>query len=264
MSLIQEALQKMPHRPAATKHFLTLTLDSLRSSGLLAPTSQEKLISRQYQQIKRPLIANARSRGAASVPNAHLIMVASALQGEGKTFSSINLALSLALEKDADVLLVDADVPKPQLSKLLGVADRPGLLDVLQGDSLDVESLILSTTITGLSFLPAGQAAENPTELLTSWRMRHTLARISPPGRNRIVLFDSPPVLLTSEAQVLADRVGQVVLIVQASVTPQQAVLNAISHLRGKWIGLVLNQCQLRKSGYYGYGGYEGVAGAGG
>jgi protein-tyrosine kinase len=262
MSLIEEVLQKMPRWPATTKHVLTLTRDTLRSSGLLAPAPQEKLISRQYQQIKRPLIANARSRGAASVPNAQLIMVASALQGEGKTFSSINLALSLALEKDTEVLLVDADVPNPQLSKLLGVADRPGLLDVLQSDSLDVESFILSTTISGLSFLPAGQAAENPTELLTSSRMQQTLARISPPGRNRIVLFDSPPVLLTSEAHALVDRVGQVVLIVQACVTPQQSVLNAISHLRGRWIGLVLNQCQRQESSsYYGYG--YGVAGGG-
>src|SRR5690606_6116067 len=117
---------------------------------------QERELADQYRQIKRPLIANAIGRGVQKPKNGHLIMMASALPGEGKTFTSINLALSLALEKDISVLLADADVPKPHISRIFGVETEPGLIDVLANESLDVESLILPTDTPHLSILPSG------------------------------------------------------------------------------------------------------------
>lgn len=235
---------------------IRLEKDALRAAGFLAPEHQERLISSQYRQIKRPLIANA--VGPNAIPNGQLIMVASAVPGEGKTFTAVNLALSLAMEKDLNVLLVDADVPKPHISKTFGLSEQPGLLDALQNEALDVESLVVGTNVERLTVLPAGRRSEMATELIASARMQQIVAHLAESHfGNRIVVFDSPPLLLTSESRVLAGVVGQVVLVVQAGVTPQQAVLNALSHVpEGISTGLVLNQSEVERGGdyYYGYG----------
>ncbi len=227
----------------------------LRSVGLLPPEHQERRIAQQYRQIKRPLITSALGTGAAALPNGHLIMVASAMPGEGKTFTSINLALSIAREKDLRVLLVDADVAKPHLSRLFGVADEPGLLDLVRDPSLDPERLILPTDVPSLSILPAGRQSENATELLASARM-HELARaIGSRDLKRIALFDSPPLILTTESHALAQVAGQVVVVVRAGVTPQQVLLDAVRLIGDRPVGFVLNQCVSDESaGYYNYG----------
>ena len=151
---------------------------ALRAGGLLAPEHQERQIADQFRQVKRPLIANATGRGSKKVPNGHLIMTASALPNEGKTFTSINLALSLALEKDITVLLVDADVSKRHISQIFGVEKEAGLLDALKDDSLDLESLIIPTEMDGLSLLPAGHRTDIANELLSSAHMEQTVARL--------------------------------------------------------------------------------------
>src|SRR6202008_1950034 len=118
-------------------------------------------------RIKRPIIANAFGKGVPAVPNGHIVMIASAIPGEGKTFTCINLALSMALEHDLEVLLVDADVPKPHISTVFGVAGEPGLLDALKDEALDVQSLVIATDVQGLSVLPIGRrVADTATELL--------------------------------------------------------------------------------------------------
>jgi len=209
----------------------------------------------QFRQIKRPLVANALGRGTPQLPNGQLIMLASALPGDGKTFTSVNLALSLAMEKDVRILLVDADVAKPHISKIFGVEGEPGLLDVLRDEHVDVESVIMSTDVPGLSILPAGRASETATELLASPRMEAVVARLGSIDAMRIVLFDSPPLLLTTESRALAGQVGQIVLVVAAGVTPQQAVLDALELLgERKSIGLVLNQSEEgEQAGYHRY-----------
>lgn len=291
MSLVEKALEKMretgrgpdamPSRAAAQavygqivstgatrvgqtgslpvpERIIDVDQDALRASGLLPPQHQARQLAEQYRQIKRPLIANAIGRGTARVPNAHLIMMASAMPGEGKTFTSINLAFSMASEKDVRVLLIDADVAKPHISRLLGIDKERGLLDALQNSSLDVESLVLPTSVPGLSVLPAGHWSEEATELLASDRMQEVVANIGRRDPNRIVLFDSPPLLLTTESQALAQVVGQIVLVVCANKSPQQVVLDAISHLgENRSISLVLNQSVANRDSsyyYYGYG----------
>lgn len=295
MSLVEKVIQKMreAQRSAATRgpdmvfgtvvsagahralaagadyqptpeRILKINQSALRTAGLLPPEHQRRQIATQYQQIKRPLIANAFGRDAVKLPNGHLIMMASALPGEGKTFTAINLAFSMAREKDIRVLLVDADVAKPHISKLFGVAGDMGLLDVLQDAALDPESLILPTDVAGLSMLAAGRHTEHATELLASERMRKVVARIGARDPQRIVLFDSPPLLLTTESHALAEVVGQIVMVVFAGVTLQQVVLDAISYLEGKSVAMVLNQSmQTAPSGYYyyDYGDVSGEAG---
>jgi exopolysaccharide/PEP-CTERM locus tyrosine autokinase len=245
---------------AETRRVIHIDRDRLQAAGHLPSGKMERLVSNQFRHIKRPVIKNALGRGAEPVPNGHLVMVTSSLPGEGKTFSSLNLALSIAREKDLEVVLIDADVAKATVSRIFGLQAAPGLLNALADDLLDVESLILPTDVKGLSLLPAGHCAEEDiaTELLASTRMDEVAARIGARSAHRIALFDSPPLLLTNEARVLASLMGQILLVVRAGVTPQQAVLEAIGYVdEQKPLGLVLNQSKGHAPGsYYGYGAY--------
>ncbi|MCH8135883.1 MAG: P-loop NTPase [Proteobacteria bacterium] len=244
---------------ATLRKIIHVDRSSLREAGLFAPEDEERKIIDEYRQIKRPLIAHAFGQRATQIHDGQLILVTSALAGEGKTFTCINLALSLAREQDRSVLLVDADVVKPHISKLFGVKEELGLLDLLVVENtLSHRDLILPTDVPRLSILPAGQMKYDATELLAGNRMESLMRALSDEDPNRIVLFDSAPLLLTSETHVLAGLVGQIVLIVHAGQTPQHAVLEAISSFdENKAVNLVLNQ--VRKSpgaGYY--GGYRG------
>jgi protein-tyrosine kinase len=246
------AIATQPVRPAKIVH---VDRESLRAVELLPAETEERRLAHEYRQIKRPLIANAFGRGTPPLPNGKVMLVASALPGDGKTFTSINLALSLAAEKDISVLLVDADVAKPHVSRLFGLSHEMGLLDALRDEHLDIETVVYHTDVEGLEILPAGKTPENATELLASSRMETIVAQLTARDPNRIVLFDSPPLLLTSESRVLCAVAGQAVLVVGAGNTPQRAVLDAISHIgEGRFIGLVLNQCEhTDHNSYYGY-----------
>lgn len=237
----------------------TISIDqaALRAAGLLAPSHQERQIANQYRQIKRPLIAGAIGRGKQPLPNGQLIMVASALPGEGKTFTALNLALSMAMEKDLQILLVDADVAKPQISKMFGVLGEPGLLDALADDSVAIEQYVMPTDVPNLSLLPAGRRSDLATELLSSERMKRVTADLSAGGVARVVVFDSPPLLLTTESHALAYAVGQIVVVVHAGHTEQHTVMEALDHLPEEAaISMVLNQSVGRNPGayYYSYG----------
>ena len=233
--------------------------ESLRRAGYFAPADQLRDIAEQYRVMKRPLLDNASGQGAYMDADANLIMVTSALPGDGKSFNSINLALSMAIEKDRTVLLVDADLAKRQLSELLGVADQPGFTDLLKDESADINRFVVRTSIPGLHVLPAGSFDENATELLASNRMRTIIEVISKTYSDRIAIFDSPPILVTSEARVLASFMGQIAMVVCDGVTPQNAVLDALEKLdSSKAINLILNQSTSGENfdgyGQYGYG----------
>ena len=237
---------------------IVLERDVLRAAGLLPPEEDASLLARQYRKIKHPLIAKAIGRGVPRAPNGYLIMMASAMAGEGKTFTAVNLALSLAMEKDLKVLLVDADVAKPQLSHVLGLGSSPGLLDALRDPQLDVESLIRATDVPTLSFLPAGVGSEEATELLSSSRMEQIASVLGHHDSRRIVVLDSPPLLQTTESAALTHVCGQIVVVVRADATPQPVLLDAVKTLEGHpAVSLVLNQSTRSVTSayyYYGYG----------
>lgn len=244
--------------PQAPKRVVAIDKDALRSMELMPPATFERQIASQYQHIKRPLVAAALGRSSSPVANGHLIMLASALPGEGKTFTSINLALSMALEKDIEVLLVDADVAKPHVSRIFGLQFEEGLLDLLADSAVHPESVILPTSIPGLSILPAGKQVANATELLASARMEQIVTQLGGVRGKRIVLFDSPPLLLSTESRAIAGVVGQVVLVVRAESTSRKAVADAVELIGERTpLSLILNQSELPPSGgYYGYGSY--------
>ncbi|MGO8754207.1 MAG: XrtA-associated tyrosine autokinase [Gallionellaceae bacterium] len=233
-----------------------LDLTRLRRVGGVIPNEEKTQIAEEFRMIKRPLITNAFGKGAGHIKNGNLIMVTSALAGEGKSFCAINLAMSIAMEMDHTVLLVDADVARPSIPKLLGVHAQRGLLDLLLDEKLELSDAILKTNVEKLSILTAGKRSRHATELLASQSMSKLLGDISQRHRDRIIIFDSPPLLLTTEAHVLAAQMGQIVLVVEAETTPQKAVMEALRQIEScDVINLIYNKSRaFAGEGYYGYG----------
>jgi protein-tyrosine kinase len=237
-------------------------LAALRRAGLYA--SGNERLADEYRIIKRPLLKKAREQNGISNERANLIMVASAIAGEGKTFTSVNLSMSLASEKDWQVLLVDVDCKNPQLSRLLGVRDEPGLLDFLREPAMTLDSVVLATSVERLNVLPLGTPSEDAAELLASARMSELCSSLAS-AEKHIVVFDSSPLLLTTEPVVLSSQVGQVVVVVNAYKTPQQAVEEAVEKLdESLAIGLILNRISpeegVLRYGGYAYGSYPQTA----
>jgi exopolysaccharide/PEP-CTERM locus tyrosine autokinase len=253
--------------PSVEHRRIAVDLEKLRAAGGLPPQEFDRELSEQYRRIKRPLVAYAiGGHKEATRANRHLVMVASAFPGEGKTFTSINLALSLSLEKDTTVLLADTDIANPRLSHLFGMQNQRGLFDALSDETPDAEALIVDTGIPGLAFLPAGSASKASSELLASNRMHSLMSSLIARDPKRIVVLDSPPLLLTNESRELASIVGQIVLVVQAGVTPQESVQQAVALIpEGRHVGIVLNQVDPSSAdvSYYGYGRYGAYAAGG-
>lgn len=232
-----------------------IDLAALAAEGYVTPNAPRSVIADQFRVIKRPLLANATGKGPSVVPNGNLIMVTSAMPGEGKSFTAINLAMSLAMELDHRVLLVDADVAKPSLLKKLGLPAGPGLLDLLLNSKIEMSDVMLRTNIDKLSLLPSGTPHAHSTELLASDAMTALIDQIGRRYSDRIIIFDSPPLLLTTQARVLAVHMGQVVVVVQAEATLQSAVQHALSTIEACPVKLmVLNQARRGGNDAYGYG----------
>ena len=237
---------------------IEIDMAELHRLRLLAPDSHERRLADEYRQIKRPLLINASRVREPVLERGNLLMVGSAMSGEGKTFTCLNLCLSIAREKDWDVVLVDGDCNKPQLTRLFGSENELGLLDLLRDPELTFDSLVMPTNLPGLSLLPAGKRDEQASELLASARMSTLCAQISNADAQRVIVFDSAPLLLTSEAPVLATQVGQILLVVHANRTPQQAVLRARDLLdQSKAINVVLNQVAATSDVLGSYGDYQ-------
>ncbi len=246
------------NHPSERGWHINLDYEMLRSIGVLPPENLSNQIADEFRRIKRPLLANAFGKGVEEVENGNLIMLASALSGEGKTFTALNLAMSVARERERTVLLIDADVAKPHISRMLGLESRPGLLDLVIDDKLDLGDCLVTTDVPGLRILPAGQRHSHATELLASDKMEALVSEIANRYPDRIVVFDSPPLLQTAEAQVLSLLVGQVVMVVAAGATKQTAVETALEMLDpSKTINLVLNKSTTAPTSDY-YGGYYG------
>ena len=241
-----------------------IDLAKLKQMGMITPDGEKNQISEEFRIIKRPLLTNAFNRGAAPIKNGNLIMVTSSFPGEGKTFSAINLAMSIAMERDHTVLLVDADVARPSIPAFLGLRPSRGLMDLLLDDDLKFSDVLIKTNVDQLNILPAGRSHPRATELLASEGMSRLLNEIAQRYQDRIIIFDSPPLLATTEARALASRMGQIVMVVEAGKTSQAAVAEALTQIeKCEVVGLLLNkgggmlgEDQFAYGGYGGYGGY--------
>jgi len=233
----------------------------LINAGLSISTADGSLtVDNAFRRIKRPILANAFGKESTLVENGNIVMICSSLPGEGKTFNAINLAMSIAIELDKTVLLVDADLPKRTTSKLFDLEGEAGLTDVLVGDE-KLSDVVVSTDLPDFKIIPAGKKHTHGTELLASDKMFNLIEELAHRYPDRVIIFDTPPLLITSEAQVIAGLAGQVVLVIEADRTLKHDVEEAVNMLdKSKPIGLVLNKTQTSSgSDYYGdspYGNY--------
>jgi protein-tyrosine kinase len=240
-----------------TRRQMTIDFDRLREQGFALPVDQSAL-AEELRLIKRPLLSAAFAQGPTALENSNLIMVTSANPKEGKTFIAVNLALSMASEHDVHVLLIDADVANPSIPAVLGFDGDVGLIDAVSDTSIDLADVMIRTNIDNLIVLPAGRPRPGASELLASARMTRFVNDIAKRYADRIIIFDSPPVLARSEAMVLAQHVGQVVFVVEAERTSRTAVSEALGMIgKAKLGGVVLNktpQIPLQEGfGYYEY-----------
>ena len=232
---------------------------TLRRLGVMIPGESRDALVEELRIIKRPLLTNAFQPDASlAIERGRLIMVTSAIPGEGKSFSTVNLALSMALEVERTVLLVDADFSRPNIPATLGFSAELGLMDVLTEPEVGLEDVILRTQIPNLSVLPAGRTHQRATELLASSAMARLLEEMHDRYPDRVILFDTPPLLASSEPSVLASQMGQVVLVVEAESTPSAAIRRAAERLAAcDVVHTLLNKAA-------GWSGLEYGAGAGG
>ncbi|EAR21275.1 XrtA-associated tyrosine autokinase [Nitrococcus mobilis] len=244
----------LPELPEGSA-FHVLDVGHMKSQGLLTPEDSRSPLAEEFRMVKRPIINNAFGTRADCVRSGNLVMITSALPREGKSFCTINLALSIAQEVDRTVLLVDADVARPAIPRYLGIRAEVGLLDVLGGEDIDLADAIVRTSIPNLSIVMAGANHKRSTELLASEAMTQLTAEMAERYPDRIVLFDSPPLLATSEASVLAAHMGQVVLVVEAERVPEEAVRGALEQLKRCDVVMTLLNKACRVPGIdYGYG----------
>lgn len=238
----------------------TIDFDVLRERGFVVPDAPTTATAEEFRLVKRQLLANALARGPNSIRNGNLILVGSSLPSEGKTFCAINLALSIASERDLTVLLVDADFPKPDVVARLGLEAGPGLIDIIEDRSIDIGDCLIRTQIPNFTVLPAGRQSHLTTELLASERMEDLIDEIARRYTDRIIIFDSPPALVSSAASVLATHVGQVLFVVQAEATRESELREGLALMSGcPNVQLLLNRSRFNAGGrrfgsYYAYG----------
>ena len=245
-----------PQIDPAAHNRVQLDWNHLTTMGVIDPHGQHNThISEQFRNIKRPLLMHINGLAASPVTHPNLIMVTSSISGEGKTFTSINLAMSMAMEMEKSVLLIDADIAKSEISTRLGVQAKDGFTDVLTGKKR-LRDVLVKTDVPNLILLPSGHRHGKTTELLASGAMRDLAEELATRYSDRIIIFDSPPLLMTTEARVLATLVGQIVVVVEETRTSQPVLKEALSMLEScEVVGLVLNKSR-RPGGADYYGGY--------
>jgi len=246
-------------QPAATPERqptrrVELDLARLKERGFVTPGMPRSQIADEFRVIKRPILRNALENDGSTKPR-NLVMVTSALPREGKTFTALNLALSVATEVNNTVLLIDGDVAHPMFEDMLGVPREPGLLDLLTRDDVTVADVLVKTNIDKLTVLPAGSRQSFATELLASEQMANLLRSLASRYPDRMIIFDSPPLLPTTEARVLASHMGQIVMVVAADATTQHAVSQALATIEScDIVMMMLNKARRTDVGsYYGY-----------
>ena len=259
---IFESNQSSPEVPEATPNAPTTTgnieidLFKMEEKGFVSTSAKRRLINEEYRAIKRKIIDNAFGPLSKSLNNSNIIMVTSSRPGEGKTFTAVNLALSIALEQDKTVLLVDADVLRPNVMRTLELQNQQGLMEYLLGEKSDIAQVMCQTNVPNLRIIPAGKSHHLSTELLASEKMYDVVQEFANRYPDRIVIVDTPPLLGINETAILANLAGQAIVVAEEQATKISDIQEAVSHLNPEMaIGFVVNKGQKinRKGTGYGY-----------
>ncbi|MDY6827974.1 MAG: XrtA-associated tyrosine autokinase [Pseudomonadota bacterium] len=275
MDTIEKALQKFDQAPGvpgadrnspppdgatalSSRSRAEINFDQLRAEGLLVPDDTRTQLKEEFRHIKRPLLKKLAANSAnGRTQHRNIVMVTSARPGEGKTYNAINLALSVAEERNRRVLLIDADVLKPSVGRKLGLEETRGLVDYLTGEAQGLRDLLLKTNIPQFTVMQSGKRHHLTTELLASDRMRQLIDELAQRYSDRVVVFDCPPLLSTTEASVLVQLAGQVVMVVAEGETTHSEVNKSLALIGSKTdVGVVLNKSRVGHDGYgyYYYG----------
>ena len=246
----------------APKKSIEVDYVALREGGLWPQDRYMEELAQRFRRIKRPILNIAFGALGAEMGNSNVVMVASAMPKSGKSFCSMNLALSIARERDIGAVLVDADVLKPNISRAFGIETRVGLIDYLLDPQMSLDDILVGTDLHDIVVVPAGGQHEEATELLASRRMEEFTDEMSLRFRSRAIIVDTPPLMLTNEAHVLAEHMGQIVLVIESGVSSKESVsivLNALN--RDKPINAIVNKARGAAAESYGAGyggGYYG------
>src|SRR5271166_34326 len=232
-----------------------IEMAALARAGMFDWSHGRSRISEEFRLAQRQLLRAAFAPTAeAGVSN--LVMVTSARPGEGKTFTAVNLAGSVALQGDHHVLLIDSDSKRDSICQALGLADAPGVLDLASNPNLDPNEVILRTEIENLSLLPVGQERGRSSELFASRDMTQLIQRLGRRYSDRLLVLDSAPCLSTSDPAALAPVVGQILFVVEAERTQREEVESALDLIQAcPLIMLLLNKMQVTNR--YTFGAYS-------
>jgi Mrp family chromosome partitioning ATPase len=242
---------------------VALDVERLRAAGQLPSADVAARTEDEIRRIKWPLLKAVMGGEGVKPARNNVILVTSAMPGEGKTFASLSLALSIVRDREMRVVLVDGDVARPGLTPAIGLEGRPGLNDVLEDTTRDVGEVTYQTDVEGLFFVPAGKWHAHAPEFFAGSRMPQVIEALSRRVGRGVIIIDSPPLLATNEAQVATRYAGQVLLVVRADETPQQAVLDAIALVdKDASVSAVLNRCEPSALDRY-YGRYYYGSGSG-
>lgn len=251
-----------PNSPKETSKTLTppesieIDLFKMEEKGFVSTSAKRRLINEEYRAIKRKILDNAFGPLSKSLNNSNIIMVTSSRPGEGKTFTAVNLALSIALEQDKTVLLVDADVLRPNVMRTLELQNQDGLMEYLLGEKSDIAEVMCQTNVPNLRIIPAGKSHHLSTELLASEKMYEAVQEFANRYPDRVVIVDTPPLLGINETAILANLAGQAIVVAEEQSTKITDIQEAVGHLNPDMaIGFVVNKAQnIRKDGTgYGY-----------
>ncbi len=227
--------------------------EQLKEGAIVDWTMTRGRVTEELRIIKRQLLNNAFAEPNDAEKRADVIMVTSARPNEGKTFTALNLALSIAKESNHHVLLVDADGSRQGLRRFLTAGDLPGLLDLVADPAVDVADTILRTEVPRLSVVLAGTEQQHGPELLASQRMRSLINEMAMRYEDRIIILDAPPCLVSSDPAVLAAIVGQVVFVIEADRTQRGEVEASLELLHAcPQISLILNKTKVAASNSFG------------
>lgn len=255
-AIMEAKVESEPPKVNTPNKVVPLNVEHLAQHGMILPDENRSKIKEEFRFIKRKILKNAFGSQASLLEHPNLIMVTSANPNEGKSFSAVNLALSIALEQDKMALLVDADVLRPSVCRTLGIEEpKLGLIDYLDNDDVDLSETIQHTDVPRLKILSSGRRHHLTSELIGSEKMAELAKELSTRYPDRVIIFDAPPLLGVNESQNLASLVGQVLLVVEEDKTTHRDVENAMYLLDpDKAIGCILNKASRKRSQVYGYG----------
>lgn len=234
--------------------------ENLKASGFVSSDKESKSFNDDIQRLKLSVIKRAKNNDAGEFDYGH-VLVTSSIPGEGKTQISINLALSIAQDKNLKVVLIDTDIMKQDMTKSLGLEDKKGFIDVVKSRESAAKSLldaIYKTDIQDLYFIPAGNYVANDENTISSQLIQYIFDEISLMGDDIIVVVDSAPVLVSVQTLAATSAVGQVLYVVGAGTTPQSDFGQAIEMVDqdNRAVGLVVNKLRKKSNQSY-YGQYN-------